>query len=347
VPTPGPAPRVFHATSGWLLPTQEWRSYAASSMKKGFAPRFAVPLLCVVLTATLMAPADAVNSRAGVKSFIGGTQLSQDGVVVNLAEGIAPPPETTATSYLIADLTTGQVLAAKNAHLKLPPASTLKTLLALTLLPRLNPKSLYRASASDQNVIGTKAGLYPGRSYSVQALWNATLLLSGNDAATALAHAGGGFSKTVSLMNQKAQQLRAMDTLARTPHGLDTPGQVSSAYDLALIGRAAMKRSDFRTYVERKDYVFPNSGKKNEPLKIDNQNKLLTAYPGTIGVKTGYTTQAQNTYIGAATRDGHTIIITLMHLTYGRDALATQLLDWGFSADGKVKPVGVLVKPGK
>jgi len=108
-----------------------------------------------------------------------------------------------------------------------------------------------------------------------------------------------------------------------------------------------MKRSDFRTYVERKDYVFPNSGKKNEPLKIDNQNKLLTAYPGTIGVKTGYTTQAQNTYIGAATRDGHTIIITLMHLTYGRDALAAQLLDWGFSADGKVKPVGVLVKPGK
>lgn len=316
-------------------------------MKNALSSRFAVTLICVAITAGLVAPAGASSHQTIVKSFVGGTQLSQEGVVVNLAEGIAPPPETTATSYLIADLTTGQVLAAKNAHLKLPPASTLKTLMALTLLPRLNPKSTYRAQLSDQNVIGTRVGLYPGRNYSISSLWNATLLLSGNDAATALAHAGGGLTKTVSLMNQKAHQLQALDTLARTPHGLDTPGQVSSAYDLALIGRAALKRRDFRTYAETMNYVFPHTGKKDEPRKIDNQNKMLTTYPGTIGGKTGYTTQGMNTYIGAATRDGHTIIITLMHLSYGRDALATQLFDWGFSADGKVQPVGLLVKPRK
>lgn len=314
-------------------------------MKNGITPRLAVPLLCALLTAALVAPADAADDQGLVKSFIGGTQLHQSGVVVNLAEGIAPPPETDATSYLIADLTTGQVLATKNAHLKLPPASTIKTLLALTLLPRLNPKSLYQARPSDQNVIGDIAGLYPGRNYTIKSLWNATLLPSGNDAALALAHAAGGFNKTIALMNQMARNLQAMDTVARTPHGLDSPGQVSSAYDLALIARAAMKRSDFRTYVATKHYVFPHSGKKNEPLKIANQNKLLTTYSGVIGIKTGYTSQAKNTYIGAATRDGHTIIITLMHLSYGRDALATQLFDWGFRVDGKVKPVGVLVKP--
>jgi D-alanyl-D-alanine carboxypeptidase (penicillin-binding protein 5/6) len=301
-------------------------------------------MLCAALIAALGAPADAATNQ-GLKSLIGGVQLRQSGVVANLVAGIDPPPETTATSYLIADLNTGQVLAAKNAHLKLPPASTLKALMALTLLPRLNPSAVYQAQATDQNVFGTKVGLYPGRKYTIKSLWNAALLLSGNDAALALAHAAGGFNKTVSLMNQKAHQLQALDTLARTPHGLDSPGQVSSAYDLTLIARAAMKRSDFRTYVDTTDYVFPNSGIKNVPLKIDNQNKLLKSYTGTIGVKTGYTTQAKNTYIGAATRDGHTIIITLMHLTYGRDALAAELLDWGFEAEGKVQPVGLLVKP--
>lgn len=323
-------------------------------MKNGTSPRFRTLLLSAALVATLLLPAaispanaadNQANNEIQVHGFIGGTQLSQSGVVVNLVEGIAPPPQTAASSYLIADLTTGQVLAAKNAHLKLAPASTIKTLLALTLLPRLNPKSVYQARASDENVIGDRAGVYPGRKYTIGSLWVATLLPSGNDAALALAHAAGGFSKTVALMNQTARRVQAVDTLARTPHGLDSPGQVSTAYDLALIARAAMKRSDFRTYVSTKKSIFPNSGLKNEPLKLNNQNKMLTSYSGTIGIKTGYTTQAKNTYIGAATRDGHTIIITLMHLTYGRDALAKQLFDWGFKADGKVKPVGVLVKP--
>ena len=314
-------------------------------MRNRSLPLFAAILVTVATTASLIAPAFAGSEHGTTRSLIGGVQLSQSGIVVNLAEGIAPPPETDATAYLIADLTTGEVLASKNAHLKLPPASTLKTLMALTLLPRLNPNSFYQARPRDQNVIGTRAGLYSGRRYSIKALWNATLLLSGNDAAMALADAAGGVSRTVALMNQKARQLRAMDTVARTPHGLDTPGQVSSAYDLALIARAAMSRRDFRAYVATPEYLFPHSGKKNKQLKIKNQNKLLSIYAGTIGVKTGYTTQAKNTYIGAATRDGHTIIITMLHLVHGRDALAAQLLDWGFSADGNVKPVGILVKP--
>jgi len=314
---------------------------------KRFAIRLVALLGSALLSTALSSTALSSAALAGpvAASDIGGLQLRNPGVVVNLVAGVEPPPETEATSYLVADLTTGEVLAAKNAHMKLPPASTLKTLTALTLLPRLKPRALYRARYSDQNVIGTKVGLFPGRSYSIDSLWHGLLLLSGNDAALALAHAAGGFDKTVALMNKKARQLRAFDTVARTPHGLDARNQVSSAYDLALIARAAMKRRDFRRYVETKDYVFPHSGKKNVPLKIDNQNKLLTAYSGTIGVKTGYTTQAKNTYIVAATRDGRTIIVTLMHLTYGRDALATQLLDWGFNADGKVRPVGVLVAP--
>ncbi|HUW77541.1 MAG TPA: serine hydrolase [Candidatus Nanopelagicaceae bacterium] len=305
----------------------------------------ALSLVLVATVAVQTAPANAADSLGPNKMLVGGSQLRHGGVIANLVSTVPQLPETTAGSYLIADLKTGQVLAAKNPHLRLPPASTLKTLMAVALLPRLKPTATYTAQTLDQNVIGTIAGIYPGRTYSIKSLWNAALLLSGNDAALALAHAAGGFNKTVSLMNKTAHQLRAYDTFARTPHGLDSPGQVSSAYDLALIGRAAMKRRDFRRYVDSKEYIFPNSGSSNKPLPIANQNKMLETYPGTIGIKTGYTTQAMNTYIGAATRNGHTLIITLMHLSYGRDALATKLFDWGFAADGRVKPVGVLVNP--
>jgi len=161
----------------------------------------------------------------------------------------------------------------------------------------------------------------------------------------ALANAAGGLTKTLTYMRSEARRIQALDTVPRSPHGLDKPGQISSAYDLALISREALKREDFRDYVATTKYTFLGSGKGNKPLPIYNQNKLLTTYSGTIGVKTGYTTQGKNTYVGAATRNGHTIIITMMHLPYGRDALAIKLLNWGFRARGKVTPIGVLVEP--
>ena len=266
-------------------------------------------------------------------------------MIVNSAPGIDPLPATEAQSYLIADLDTGEILAAKNPHEQLPPASTLKTLTALALLPRLDKSANYIGQVSDTKVEGTKAGIYPGRAYPIDSLWHALFLLSANDSGMALANAAGGLSKTLTYMRSEAKRIQALDTVPRSPHGLDKPGQVSSAYDLALISREALKREDFRHYVATTKYTFLGSGKGNKPLPIYNQNKLLTAYTGTIGVKTGYTTQGKNTYVGAATRNGHTIIITLMHLPYGRDALAIKLLNWGFRARGKVTPVGVLVEP--
>jgi hypothetical protein len=101
--------------------------------------------------------------------------------------------------------------------------------------------------------------------------------------------------------------------------------------------------TDFRKIVKTKRYTFPKSGPKNVNRKISNLNKLLFTYPGTLGVKTGWTTKGQNTYIGVVERDGRTIIITFMHLKYGRDALAKELFDWGFKAIGEVEPVGKLV----
>lgn len=279
------------------------------------------------------------------KQVIGGGRLGETGVIVNSVEGdgVSAPPNTSALSYLVADFETGEVLAAKNPHKKLPPASTLKTLTALTLMSRINMDKRYKASWREASTIGNKVGLWKNRTYTVRDIWYGLMLGSGNDAGVALATMSGGIKKTSALMLAKARSIQAYDTIPKSPHGLDAPGQVSSAYDLALIARAAMKEKNFRKIVATKTYVIPKSGPRNVNRKIRNLNKLIFTYPGVIGVKTGYTTKGRNTYIGIAERDGRTIIITFMNLRYGRDELAKKLFDWGFEAVGKVEPVGELV----
>ena len=298
------------------------------------------------LTASILILAlTATSFAANGAEVIGGGRLGESGIIFDdtKGDGIAAPPDTLASSFIIADLDTGEILAAKNPHKKLPPASTLKTLTALTLLPRLDMNKIYVGTKKEPATIGNKVGIYPGRKYKIKDIWYGFMLDSGNDAGVALANASGGIKKTAALMQAKAKSIQAFDTTPKSPHGLDTPGQLSSAYDLALIARAAMERSDFRKIVKTKRYTFPKSGPKNVNRKIKNLNKLLFTYPGTLGVKTGWTTRGQNTYIGVVKRDGHTIIITFMHLKYGRDALAKALFDWGFKAIGEVEPVGKLV----
>ena len=103
------------------------------------------------------------------------------------APGSAPLPKIGAASYLLADLTTGEVLAAKDPHGRLRPASTLKILTALTLLPELDPAAVYTAQWEDANAEGSRAGLVPDATYTVHNLFQALFLVSGNDAASALA----------------------------------------------------------------------------------------------------------------------------------------------------------------
>jgi D-alanyl-D-alanine carboxypeptidase (penicillin-binding protein 5/6) len=235
------------------------------------------------------------------------------------------------------------VLAAKAAHERFLPASTLKTLTAVTLLPRLDPHQLVTATNQDASVDGSKVGLVPGQRYTVDTLFTAMLVVSGNDAADALAETAGGVAQTVSLMNAEAHYLQADDTVARTPSGLDARGESTSAYDLALIARAGLAMPAFRHYVGIVRGMMPAPHGKR--FQIYTHNHLLTTYAGDIGVKNGYTVAAGATYVGAATRGGRTILITLMHAPPDFWPQARALLDWGFAADGRVTPVGVLVGP--
>jgi D-alanyl-D-alanine carboxypeptidase (penicillin-binding protein 5/6) len=276
---------------------------------------------------------------------VGGPLLGSPGIAVHKAAGVPATPDITASSWVIADADTGQVLAAKDAHGLYRPASTLKTLTAVTLIPRLDPCQIYVATKKDLHAECTCVGIADKMAYRVKMLFTGMLVISGNDAADTLAGAYGGIDKTVAAMNAEAKYLKAYDTTAGTPSGLDTTNERSSAYDLALIARAGLAMPDFRSYVSTRMARFPMP--KGQTQAIYTHVKLLPNYAGAIGVKNGYTLAAQATYVGAATRGGHTIIATLMHSTVGTQVWheAAALLDWGFAADGKVDPVGQLVSP--
>jgi D-alanyl-D-alanine carboxypeptidase (penicillin-binding protein 5/6) len=290
-------------------------------------------------------PPPATNS-------IGGTRMTERGVVVS--PGAPAVPGTTAASWVVADADTGQVLAAKNPHGKYRPASTLKTLLALTMAPRLDPEATITADKSDENQEGTRVGMVASQAYKVDDLWYGLLLRSGNDAANALARGGGGtVDRGIRMMQAEAQRLQAVDTTVVNPSGLDADGQFSSAYDLALFGRAALARNDLRKYVGSIKHIFPGNKtatatkQTSHDFWVYTENRLLLqGFDGAIGVKTGYTTLAQNTLIAAAERNGHTIIATLMYTPFGQITReAGALLNWGFAATGVVEPVGELVQP--
>src|ERR1700722_20070417 len=178
----------------------------------------------------------------GSASPIGGAQLGSRGVVLNNPSRSAPRlPNIKGSAFVVADAGTGQVLAAKDPHGWYRPASTLKVLTAVTLIPLLNPDATVVASKQATSTVPNVVGLVAGRAYKISDLFTALLTISANDAAIALTQAAGSFGEGMSLINGEARHLQADDTVAVDPNGLDAPGQHTSAYDLALIARQALK----------------------------------------------------------------------------------------------------------
>jgi len=274
---------------------------------------------------------------------VGGDQLAARGLIA--PAGAPALPATSAAGWLVADLDTGEVLAARDPHGRYAPASTLKTLTAETLIPKLDRRAMVQPTFDDVNVEGSKVGLVDTMRYPVDELFRSMLVVSGNDAALALATANGGLPKTVTEMNAEAARLQANDTHAVNDNGLDAPGQTSSAYDLALIARAGMQLADFRDYVKTKR-AHIRGARPGTAIAISSHDKLLWNYEGAIGIKNGYTVAAKATFVGAATRGGHTLVVTLMRTNPRYWPEAAGLLDWGFKAESAgVTPVGQLVEP--
>ncbi|MEU7658086.1 D-alanyl-D-alanine carboxypeptidase family protein [Streptomyces lincolnensis] len=279
--------------------------------------------------------------------------LDRPGTQVRPRAGAPRVPRVSALSWVVADAGTGEVLAARDAHRRLPPASTLKTLFALTVLPVLPGGVRHTVRKDELRGIGpgsSLVGVAEGRTYRVSDLWRGVFLNSGNDAVHVLAELSGGWRSTAARMQAKARSLGALDTRVLSPDGYDTPGQVSSAHDLAVFGRAGLRSAEFTRYCGTVRARFP--GGHGWSYVIQNTNRLLTGsdgvepYRGLVGVKNGYTSKAGHTLIAAARRGGRTLVVTVMNPRSGGGFAvyeeARALLDWGFGAAGRVDPVGSL-----
>ncbi|SDT59620.1 D-alanyl-D-alanine carboxypeptidase (penicillin-binding protein 5/6) [Jiangella sp. DSM 45060] len=295
------------------------------------------PALPVTPSPTVLEP----PADSPVDEVVGGEELAATGVA--LVSPTAPPlPVLDAQAWLVADTETGDVLAAYSPHERRPPASTIKLLTALATDTALEPDETYVATEADASVEGSRVGIVAAQTYTVDQLLHGLILASGNDAAHAIAEAAGGQDLTVDKMNDEARRLGAFDTKAITPHGLDSPGQLSSAYDLALIGREALGDATIAELAATPVYDFPDAD--GATFQIQNQNRLLGSYDGAIGLKTGYTTLAGHTFVGAVERDGRTLIVTVLGAEGRAEDAAAALFDWAY-ATPETPAVGHLVAP--
>ncbi|SCK44379.1 D-alanyl-D-alanine carboxypeptidase (penicillin-binding protein 5/6) [Streptomyces sp. SceaMP-e96] len=307
----------------------------------------AVALIAVAGVSLTSIPAAANGATARQPAGAGA------GVQAPTAPGSARLPSgLSALSWMVADADTGSVLAAKSPHRKLAPASTLKTLFAVTVLPKFSAGTVRRVSSADLAGIGAGSsvvGVQQGRRYTVGDLWRGVFLRSGNDAVHVLAAMNGGWRTTAEEMQENARKLGARDTTVKSPDGYDAPGQVSSAHDLTVFARAGLANEDFARYCATPRATFPAAGGTTQ---IENTNRLLVGshgmsrYPGLIGVKNGYTSKAGNTLIAAARRNGRTLLVTVLNpQSKEYNAVykeAGALLDWGFRTAGTAQPVGTL-----
>ena len=276
---------------------------------------------------------------------VGGEALGSCGIVA--APGTPPlPNDVSAEAWLVADLDSGAVVAAKDPHGRHRPASIIKVLVAMASINALPLNKSVVGTAEDAAAEGTKVGVDDSGTYTINQLLHGLLMHSGNDAAHALAMQLGGMQQALEKINVLAAKLGGRDSRVATPSGLDGPGMSTSAYDIGLFYRYAWQNPTFADIVATRAFDFPGHG-DHPGYQLENDNQLLYKYPGALGGKTGYTDDAGQTFVGAANRNGRRLMAVLMHGTRQPIApweQAAHLLDYGFSAAQGTR-VGTLIEP--
>ena len=242
------------------------------------------------------------------------------------------PPTVKAESAIVMDAGTGKVLFSKNPNLPLFPASTTKIMTALLLIEHCQPDDLITAPADIEKIKEASLHLKPGEKLKMKDMLYAILLRSANDACYAVAvHVAGSVPKFAEMMNERAKLIGCTGTHFHNPNGLMDTEHKTTALDLALMGREAMKNPMFRETV--KTYKKQISRSINwQDTWMTNHNKLLIHDKTADGIKTGYTKPAGNCYVGSATRNGFRIITSLMKsdkASWQKDHL--DMLDWAFA----------------
>jgi serine-type D-Ala-D-Ala carboxypeptidase (penicillin-binding protein 5/6) len=248
----------------------------------------------------------------------------------------APDEHLTARAAVLMDAATGKILYQKEPDLRLPPASTTKVITAiLTLESGRSFQETLPVSKEATRVPASKLYLRPGQSVSIQELLYGIMLASANDASMVLAEGiAGSVERFAELMTKKAHDIGATNSNFTNPHGLTAADHYSSAKDLAIIFRYAMKNATFREIVQTKFSSVSTTAvlrKKVVPRRISvrNHNRLLWNFDGALGGKTGYTHAAQKCFVGAVQRNGTTLIVAILG---ARDQWGDtkHLLEYGF-----------------
>jgi D-alanyl-D-alanine carboxypeptidase (penicillin-binding protein 5/6) len=276
---------------------------------------------------------------------VGGDALGSCGIVA-APNTPALPNDVSAEAWLVADLDSGAVIAAKDPHGRHRPASIIKVLVAMAAINALNLNKAIPGTPDDAAAEGTKVGVEEGGVFTVNQLLHGLLMHSGNDAAHALAMQLGGMQQALEKINVLAAKLGGQDTRVASPSGLDAPGMSTSAYDIGLFYRYAWQNPTFADIVATRTFDFPGHG-DHPGYELENDNQLLYKYPGALGGKTGYTDDAGQTFVGAANHDGRRLVAVLLHGTRQPIApweQAAHLLDYGFSTPQGTQ-VGSLVAP--
>ena len=233
-------------------------------------------------------------------------------------------------SAILIEASSGRVLYEKNAYQKLPMASTTKIATALTALKHAKCDEIVTVDKQAVGIEGSSIYLREGEKLTVEELLYGLMLRSGNDAAVALAiHVGGSVDGFVTLMNNLAKEVGAKDTSFINPHGLHDENHYTTAYDLALITKAALQNEKFAQIVSSKNAVISNEGYEYR-RNLTNKNKLLTNYEYANGVKTGYTKKAGRCFVGSAKKDGMQLIAVVLNCGPMFEN-AQSMLEFGFS----------------
>lgn len=219
-----------------------------------------------------------------------------------------------ASAWMVSDIDTGEIIAQKDPNGRYRPASIIKVLLALEVLGNLDLDKKVIASDESASIDGSAVGIGAGGEYTVRDLLNGLLMVSGNDAAHALAEELGGEEETLRRINERARDLGADSTYAASYSGLDAAGMQTTAHDLSLMYRAAYNNPTFAEIVNTVSTEFP--GYDDHPsYEMGNDNGLFLNDDDGIGGKTGYTDDAHHTFVGAVDHDGRRLMAVILDTT--------------------------------
>ncbi len=245
---------------------------------------------------------------------------------------------------ILIDANTGRVLFSHNAEKKAGMASTTKIVTALCALENGKLDSVAKISPTAYGVEGSSMYLALNEELSLEDLLWGLMLVSGNDAATAIAeHISGSTEKFATLMNQTAEKAGAYNSHFTNPHGLSDENHYTTAQDLAKITACALKNPKFREIVSTSKKVLPRRN-RDPARQLSNHNKLLHMIDGCIGVKTGFTKATGRCLVSAVERNGMCFVcVTLNAPDDWNDHIA--LFNQGFSEyiPQKVKTAGEFV----